>query len=125
MLKCFSDCGWRLGGNVGFQHLNGVLASETLNKTDEFVKPVGGDVVLGIGYFITLQCEQTPRRIGYGATDQTGRRAVENPCYSYELHATALHLLGLDHTRLTYYHNGVQRRLTDVHGHVVREILDI
>ena len=62
--------------------------------------------------------------IGYGATDDTGRRAVEHPCLSYDLHATALHLLGLDHTRLTYYHNGVQRRLTDVHGRVIREILD-
>ena len=38
-------------------------------------------------------------------------------------HATVLHLLGLDHTRLTYYHNGIQRRLTDVHGHVLDPIL--
>ena len=43
--------------------------------------------------------------------------------YCYDLHATALHLLGIDHTRLTYYHNGIQRRLTDVHGHVIPEIL--
>ncbi|MEQ9407174.1 MAG: DUF1501 domain-containing protein [Fuerstiella sp.] len=61
--------------------------------------------------------------IGYGATDELGFEAVESPAYSYDLHATALHLLGIDHTRLTYYHNGIQRRLTDVHGHVIQEIL--
>ena len=41
----------------------------------------------------------------------------------YDFHATVLHLLGLDHERLTYYHNGSRRRLTDVHGHVIRPIL--
>ena len=61
--------------------------------------------------------------IGYGATDELGFRAVENPTYCYDLHATVLHLLGLDHTQLTFYHNGIQRRLTDVHGHVIKEIL--
>ena len=61
--------------------------------------------------------------IGYGATDELGYMAVENPAYSYDLHATALHLLGVDHTRLTFYHNGIERRLTDVHGHVIGEIL--
>lgn len=60
---------------------------------------------------------------GYGATDELGYRAVENPTLSYDLHATALHLLGIDHTRLTFYHNGIGRRLTDVHGHVIGEIL--
>jgi hypothetical protein len=61
--------------------------------------------------------------IGYGATDELGFQAVENPTYSYDLHATALHLLGIEHTRLTYYHNGIERRLTDVHGHLIKEIL--
>jgi hypothetical protein len=41
----------------------------------------------------------------------------------YDFNATILHLLGLDHKRLTFYHNGLERRLTDVHGHVIREIL--
>lgn len=59
----------------------------------------------------------------YGSTDELGSKAVEHPTYCYDIHATALHLLGLDHERLTYYNNGVQRRLTDVHGHVIREIL--
>ena len=41
----------------------------------------------------------------------------------YDFHATILHLLGLDHTQLSFYHNGIQRRLTDVHGHVIKDIL--
>ena len=59
----------------------------------------------------------------YGSTDELGFKAAENPAYSYELHATALHLLGLDHEKLSFYHNGIQRRLTDVHGHVIKEII--
>ncbi len=61
--------------------------------------------------------------VSYGATDELGGRAVENVSTAYDFHATMLHLLGLDHERLTWYHNGIDRRLTDVHGHVIREIL--
>jgi hypothetical protein len=59
----------------------------------------------------------------YGATDDFGYKAVESVATVYDFHATILHLLGLDHTRLTYYHNGFERRLTDVHGHVLNSIL--
>jgi hypothetical protein len=59
----------------------------------------------------------------YGATDPWGYQAVEDVTTIYDLHATILHLLGLDHQRLSYYNNGIERRLTDVHGHVLREIL--
>ncbi|MDP6355781.1 MAG: DUF1501 domain-containing protein [Planctomycetota bacterium] len=59
----------------------------------------------------------------YGATDEFGYRAVENVCTVYDFHATILHLLGLDHQRLSYYHNGLERRLTDVHGHVIQDLL--
>ena len=59
----------------------------------------------------------------YGATDEFGYKAVENISTVYDFHATILHLLGLDHERLTYYHNGFERRLTDVHGHVISDIL--
>jgi len=59
----------------------------------------------------------------HGATDPFGYQAVEQVLTVHDLHATILHLLGLQHDRLTYYHNGIERRLTDVHGHVVREIL--
>jgi hypothetical protein len=59
----------------------------------------------------------------YGATDEFGYAAVEHPTTVYDFHATILHLLGLDHERLSFYHNGIERRLTDVHGHVVEDIL--
>ena len=59
----------------------------------------------------------------FGATDDFSFRAAENVLTVHDFHATILHLLGLDHRRLTYYHNGLQRRLTDVHGHVIQDIL--
>jgi len=59
----------------------------------------------------------------YGATDEFGHKAVDKVTTLYDFHATLLHLLGLDHERLTWYHNGTQRRLTDVHGHVIRDIV--
>jgi hypothetical protein len=59
----------------------------------------------------------------YGSTDEVGYRAVENVVTWPDFHATVLHLLGIDHERLTFYHNGIQRRLTNVHGHVVRDVI--
>jgi hypothetical protein len=59
----------------------------------------------------------------YGATDELGYKAAVNPTTVYDFHATILHLMGIDHTRLTYYHNGLRRRLTDVHGHVIKDVL--
>ena len=61
--------------------------------------------------------------ISYGATDELGCKAVESPVTLYDFHATILHLLGLDHTQLTWYHNGLQRRLTDVHGQILKSVL--
>jgi hypothetical protein len=61
--------------------------------------------------------------VTYGATDDWSYKAVESPIYCYDVHATVLHLLGIDHTRLTYRHNGIDRRLTDVHGHVISDVL--
>jgi hypothetical protein len=58
-----------------------------------------------------------------GATDDYGARAVENPVHHHDLHATLLHLMGLDHQRLTYRYGGRDYSLTDIHGRVVREIL--
>jgi hypothetical protein len=61
---------------------------------------------------------------GYGSTDELGFKAVENITHSYELHATALHLLGIDHEKLTFYHNGLQQRLTGLEGHgVIKELI--
>jgi hypothetical protein len=59
----------------------------------------------------------------YGASDELGMNAVENRVHVHDLHATVLHLLGLDHTRLTYHYSGRDFRLTDVHGRVVQEII--
>ncbi|HTE21194.1 MAG TPA: DUF1501 domain-containing protein [Armatimonadota bacterium] len=59
----------------------------------------------------------------HGATDAFGHKAEQDVTTIYDFHATVLHLLGLQHTKLTYYHNGTQRRLTDVHGHVIRPVL--
>jgi hypothetical protein len=59
----------------------------------------------------------------YGATDDVGLRAAENKVHIHDLHATILHLLGLDHELLTYFHNGREERLTDVAGNVITEIL--
>jgi hypothetical protein len=59
----------------------------------------------------------------YGTSDELGFKAAENPTYCYDLHATALRLLGVDHTKLSVYNNGIQRRLTDVHGHVINPIV--
>ena len=61
--------------------------------------------------------------ISYGATDQFGRRAEENPTTIWEFHSTVLQLMGLDFNQLSWYYNGLDRRLTDVHGHVIKQVL--
>jgi hypothetical protein len=61
--------------------------------------------------------------LSYGATDEIGATVVENKVHVHDFHATILHLLGLDHTKLTYRHGGRDYRLTDVHGHVVEALL--
>jgi len=75
------------------------------------------------GFTIFLAGAGVRRAHHHGATDPFGHRAVENVCSVYDLHATILHLLGLDHTRLSFYHNGIERRLTDVHGQVIHPVL--
>lgn len=59
----------------------------------------------------------------HGKTDELGFKSVEDVSSIHDLNATILHLLGLDHTRLTFKHNGIERRLTDVHGHVLNKLL--
>jgi hypothetical protein len=75
------------------------------------------------GFTVWLAGAGVKKAFSYGATDEFGYEAVENVATIYDLHATILHLLGLDHERLSFYHNGVERRLTDVHGEVLRNIL--
>jgi hypothetical protein len=59
----------------------------------------------------------------YGVSDEHGARAAENPMHVHDLHATILHLMGLDHTRLTYRYSGRDFRLTDVHGEVASDVI--
>jgi hypothetical protein len=61
--------------------------------------------------------------VTHGSSDEWSYRAAEHPTFGYDLHATVLHLLGIDHERLTVRHDGIDRRLTDVHGRVIREII--
>jgi len=58
----------------------------------------------------------------YGSTDDLGWKAIENPMRWHDFHATLLHLLGIDHEKLTFYHNGIERRLTNVHGTVQTDL---
>jgi hypothetical protein len=61
--------------------------------------------------------------VSYGSSDEWSYKAADKPTYCYDVHATVLRLLGIDHTKLTYRHNGIDRRLTDVHGAVIPELL--
>ena len=75
------------------------------------------------GFTAWLAGAGVKRGYTYGATDEFGWKAEQDVATVYDLHATILHLLGLNHERLTYYHNGFERRLTDVHGHVINDVL--
>jgi hypothetical protein len=75
------------------------------------------------GFTVWLAGAGVKKPFSYGATDEFGYKAVEKVTTIYDFHATILHLLGLDHERLSFYHNGIERRLTDVHGHVLRDVL--
>jgi hypothetical protein len=75
------------------------------------------------GFTVWLAGAGVKRAFSYGATDDFGYQAAENVTTIYDLHATILHLLGLDHERLSFYNNGIERRLTDVHGQVIKDIL--
>jgi hypothetical protein len=75
------------------------------------------------GFTVWLTGAGVKRGFSYGATDDFGHKAIQNVATIYDLHATMLHLVGLDHQRLNYYHNGIDRRLTDVHGEVLHDLL--
>ena len=76
-----------------------------------------------LGYTMFLAGGGVKGGLKYGATDETGSRAVEGRIHIHDLHATILHLLGIDHERLTYRFSGREFRLTDVYGRVIQEIL--
>jgi Protein of unknown function (DUF1501) len=75
------------------------------------------------GYTIWMAGGGVKGGLAYGATDEFGYKAVEKPVHIHDWHATLLHLLGLDHERLTFNYGGRDFRLTDVYGSVVKEIL--
>jgi hypothetical protein len=75
------------------------------------------------GFTVWLAGAGLKHGMAHGATDEVGWKAAEKRVHWHDFHATVLHLLGIEHQRLTYYHNGIQRRLTNVHGEVIEEIL--
>ena len=75
------------------------------------------------GFSVWLAGAGLKHGIAHGSTDEIGWKAGEGIVTWPDFHATVLHLLGIDHKRLTYYHNGIQRRLTNVHGEIVKAIL--
>ena len=78
---------------------------------------------LASGRFLTLSLGTSESSCKALSCGRCLRRKVQEPTWCYDLHATVLHLLGIDHERLTFRHNGANRRLTDVHGRVIEEIL--
>ena len=76
-----------------------------------------------LGFTVLLAGGGVKGGMTYGATDDIGYKAVEKPVHVHDLNATILHLMGLDHTKLTYFYSGRDFRLTDVHGNVIRDIL--
>jgi uncharacterized protein (DUF1501 family) len=100
-----------------------VLLTTEFGRMPTFQKGASGRDHNPKGFTVVLAGAGVKSGHSYGATDEFGYQAAENPTTIYDLHATLLHVLGLDHERLTFYHNGIRRRLTDVHGSVVRGVL--
>jgi hypothetical protein len=76
-----------------------------------------------VGFSVWMAGAGLKPGFSYGSTDELGYKADANPVPWHDFHATVLHLLGIDHQRLTYYHNGIQRRLTNVHGEALKDII--
>ncbi len=122
-----------LAGLIRDLRQRGMLEDTLLLFTSEFGRTPftqSGSDVLGIGrdhnqygFSVWLAGAGLKHGVAYGTTDDIGWKAVENRTHWHDFHATVLHLLGIDHTRLTYYHNGINRRLTNVHGELIRDIL--
>jgi uncharacterized protein (DUF1501 family) len=100
-----------------------VLFTTEFGRMPTFQKGASGRDHNPKGFTVWMAGAGVRRGFSYGATDELGYEAVGDVTTIYDLHATVLHLLGLDHERLTFYHNGIERRLTDVHGRVVRGVL--
>lgn len=104
-----------------------VLFTTEFGRTP-FTQSGGGTLGTGrdhnhLGFSVWMAGAGLRPGLAYGGTDDIGWKSVEKPVHWYDFHATVLHLLGIDHERLTFYHNGIRRRLTNVHGEVVKAIL--
>lgn len=100
-----------------------VLWTTEFGRMPTFQKGASGRDHNPKGFTVWMAGAGVKRGYSHGATDDFGYAAAESPATIYDLHATLLHLLGLDHERLSFYHNGIERRLTDVHGHVIEPVL--
>ena len=105
----------------------GLLADTLVIWTTEFGRMPFSQQQAGrdhnMGTFVTwLAGAGIKPGIAHGQSDEWAWR-TPTPIYCYDLHATILNLMGIDHTKLTFRHNGIDRRLTDVHGQVIRELL--
>jgi hypothetical protein len=126
-----------IAGLLADLHGRGLLEETLVIWTGEFGRsPYDQDISLGkdaedtfgrghnpYGFTAWLAGGGIKGGLTHGATDEYGYRAVEGKVHVHDLHATILHLLGIDHEKLTYRHAGRDFRLTDVFGHVVKEIL--
>ena len=106
----------------------GLLADTIVHWTTEFGRMPCSQGSLGrdhnpAGFTTWLAGGGFKGGVSYGATDEWSYKAIEKPVYCYDIHATMLHLLGIDHQRLTYRNNGIDRRLTDVHGSVIGDLI--
>lgn len=100
-----------------------VVWSTEFGRMPTFQKGANGRDHNPHGFTAWLAGAGVKRAHSYGATDEFGHKAVDKISTIYDFHATILHLLGLNHKRLSVYHNGIERRLTDVHGHVLSDLL--
>lgn len=117
-----------IGALLGDLYARGLMDDTLVVWTTEFGRTPFAQGSVGRdhngGSFVSWFCGAGVKEgVAYGASDELGYQAVEGRCYCYDFHATLLHLLGIDHERLTYRNAGIDRRLTDVHGRVVHEIL--
>jgi len=105
-----------------------VIVGGEFGRTPATEIPIGGGIGTGRdhnhhGFTVWLAGGGVKGGYSYGNTDEFGYRAVENRTHVHDLHATMLHLMGVDHTKLTYRHSGRDFRLTDVHGDVITDII--
>jgi hypothetical protein len=105
-----------------------VICGGEFGRTPAVEIPIGGGNPTGRdhnhhGFTVWLAGGGVKGGYSYGNTDEFGYRAIEKPTHVHDLHATMLHLMGFDHEKLTYRHAGRDFRLTDVAGHVIRDII--